>query len=57
MFAAREYIKSGALAALNIPEVELQQWSQLVYLKGKAITPQMQMFMDTVLELLPPIQQ
>ncbi len=57
VFAAREYIKSGALAALNIPEVELQQWSQLVYLKGKAITPQMQMFMDTVLELLPPIQQ
>ena len=56
VFAAREYIKSGKLAALNIPEVELQQWSQLVYLKGKAITPQMQMFMDTVLELLPPIQ-
>ena len=57
VFAAREYINRGELAALNIPEVELQQWSQLVYLKGKAITPQMQMFMDTVLELLPPIQQ
>lgn len=57
VFAAREYIHRGELAALNIPEVELQQWSQLVYLKGKAITPQMQMFMDTVLELLPPIQQ
>ena len=56
VFAARKYIKEGSLAALNIPEVELQQWSQLVYLKGKAITPQMQMFMDTVLELLPPIQ-
>ncbi len=57
VFAAREYIHRGELAALHIPEVELQQWSQLVYLKGKAITPQMQMFMDTVLELLPPIQQ
>ncbi len=57
VFAAREYINRGELAALNIPEVELQQWSQLVYLKGKAITPQMQMFMDTVLELLPPIRQ
>ena len=56
VFAARKYIQEGSLAALNIPEVELQQWSQLVYLKGKAITPQMQMFMDTVLELLPPIQ-
>ena len=57
VFAAREYINRGELAALHIPEVELQQWSQLVYLKGKAITPQMQMFMDTVLELLPPIRQ
>ncbi len=57
VFAVRNYIKEGKLAALNIPGVELQQWSQLVYLKGKAITPQMQMFMDTVLELLPPIQQ
>ncbi len=52
VFAVRNYIKEGRLAALNIPGVELQQWSQLVYLKGKAITPQMQMFMDTVLELL-----
>ncbi len=57
VFAARSYIQSGALSALNIPDLELQQWSQLVYLKGKAITPQMQMFMDTVLELLPPIQK
>ena len=57
VFAAREYINRGELAALHIPEVELQQWSQLVYLKGKAITPQMQMFMNTVLELLPPIRQ
>ena len=57
VFAVRNYIKEGKLAALNIPGIELQQWSQLVYLKGKAITPQMQMFMDTVLELLPPIQK
>ncbi len=57
VFAVRGYVKEGKLAAINIPGVELQQWSQLVYLKGKAITPQMQMFMDTVLELLPPIQK
>ena len=57
VFAVRKYLSEGTLAALNIPGLELQQWSQLVYLKGKAITPQMQMFMDTVLELLPPIQQ
>ena len=57
VFAARRYLQSGTLSALNIPDLEMQQWSQLVYLKGKAITPQMQMFMDTVLELLPPIQK
>ena len=57
VFAAREYIRSGALSLLELPEVELQQWSQFLYLKGKAITPQMQMFMDTVLELLPPLNK
>ncbi len=57
VFAVRKYVSEGTLAALDIPGLELQQWSQLVYLKGKAITPQMQMFMDTVLELLPPIRQ
>ena len=57
VFAVRKYVNEGTLAALDIPGLELQQWSQLVYLKGKAITPQMQMFMDTVLELLPPIRQ
>ena len=57
VFAARKYLHEGSLVALPIPDLEMQQWSQLIYLKGKAITPQMQMFMDTVLELLPPIQQ
>ena len=54
--AAREYVRSGALVGLEIPDCDMQQWSQLVYLKGKAITPQMQNFIDTVLELLPPVQ-
>ena len=56
IFAAREYVRSGALVHVDIPDCDMQQWSQLVYLKGKAITPHMQIFMDTVLELLPPVQ-
>ena len=56
VFAAREYVRSGKLVHLQIPNCDMQQWSQLVYLKGKAITPQMQTFIDTVLELLPPAQ-
>lgn len=56
IFVAREYVRSGQLCALNTPATDMQQWSQLVYLKGKAITPQMQVFIDTVMELLPPLQ-
>ncbi|MCH5198906.1 MAG: LysR family transcriptional regulator [Oscillospiraceae bacterium] len=57
VFAARSYIKEGLLKEVNIKGTDMKQWSQLIYLKGKAITPQMQLFMDTVLELLPPINQ
>ena len=55
VFVAREYVRSGLLRVINTPGAEMQQWSQLVYLKGKAITPQMQVFIDTVQELLPPL--
>ena len=57
VFVVRDYIRDGRLRELKIPGVEMQQWSQLVYLKGKAVTPQMQMFVDTVLELLPPMKE
>ena len=55
VFVAREYVRSGQLSVIRTPGTEMQQWSQLVYLKGKAITPQMQAFIDTVQELLPPL--
>ena len=57
VFAARSYVKSGALVHIPISDCDMKQWSQLVYLKGKAITPQMQIFIDTLLELLPPLQE
>ncbi|MBQ7638335.1 MAG: LysR family transcriptional regulator [Clostridia bacterium] len=57
VFAARSYLKSGKLKEVGIKDADMKQWSQLVYLKGKAITPQMQKFVETVLELLPPINK
>lgn len=57
VFAARSYIKEGRLKEIHVKTAEMMQWSQLIYLKGKAITPQMQLFMNMVLELLPPINQ
>lgn len=55
VFEVRRSLQEGSLKAINVPECEFNQWSQLAYLKGKAVTPQLQLFIDTVLELLPPI--
>ncbi len=55
VFEVRKSLQEGTLKAINVPECEFNQWSQLAYLKGKAMTPQLQVFIDTVLELLPPI--
>ncbi len=55
LFEVRKSIQEGSLKQINVPECEFNQWSQLAYLKGKAMTPQLQVFIDTVLELLPPI--
>ena len=57
VFAVRNYLKDGLLKEVHLKNVDMQQWSQLIYLKGKAITPQMQLFMNTVLEFLPPVSQ
>lgn len=56
VFEVRKSLQEGTLKAINVPECEFNQWSQLAYLKGKAMTPQLQVFIDTVLELLPPIK-
>ena len=43
------------MAEIPVKDCDMYQWSQLAYLKGKAITPQLQRFIDTASELLPPI--
>lgn len=57
IFEVRKSIQEGSLKMINVPECDFNQWSQLAYLKGKAMTPQLQVFIDTVLELLPPIRE
>jgi len=56
IFVARKYVREGSLKVVDVKTGEMKQWSQLAYLKGKAVTPQLQAFMSTVLELLPPLQ-
>lgn len=56
IFVARKYVHEGLLSVVDVQTDTMRQWSQLAYLKGKAMTPQLQAFVNTVLELLPPIQ-
>lgn len=56
IFVVRNAVRAGELKPLNIKNCDMHQWSQFAYLKGKAVTPQLQTFIDTVLELLPPVQ-
>ncbi len=56
-FEVRKDLNEKTLVKINVPECDFNQWSQLAYLKGKAMTPQLQVFIDTVLELLPPISE
>ena len=55
VFATRKAVNAGKIKLLNVENMELYQWSQLIYLKGKAITPQIRAFIDTTLELLGPV--
>ena len=57
VFMVRNDIKKGILKKINVENCEMSQWSQLTYLKGKAITPLLQVFMDTLDELLPPVEK
>lgn len=56
VFVVRKAVREGLLTPLNVEGVDMKQWSQLVYLKGKAMTTQLELFMQTLDELLPPIQ-
>ncbi|MBR0303661.1 MAG: LysR family transcriptional regulator [Clostridia bacterium] len=50
-FSVRKYLTSGKLAKINVTDIDMYQYSQLAYLKGKIIPPHIQLFIDTILEL------
>ena len=41
-FVVRERLRQGRIVRLNVPEVDIALWSQLIYHKGKWITPAME---------------
>lgn len=47
-YVVSEHIKSGRLAALDTELPEIVMWSQLVYHRNKAVTAQMEMFLDVM---------
>ncbi len=49
-FAVRKSIKDGLICPVNVEGLDLCQYSQLAYLKGKVITPHIRGFIDTILE-------
>lgn len=47
-YVVSEHIKSGRLAALDTELPEIVMWSQLVYHRNKAVTAQMETFLDVM---------
>lgn len=48
LYVVSNYVESGELSIIKTSSVEVHIWSQLVYHKSKWITPQMQLFIDTM---------
>ena len=46
----REQIARGAIARLNVEGVDVTLWRQLIYHKGKWMTPAMQAMIDIIRE-------
>ena len=49
-FVVREQIARGAIARLNVEGVDVTLWRQLIYHKGKWMTPAMQAMIDIIRE-------
>ena len=50
-YVVGDYIRDGKLAVLNTECEEIHMWSQLVYHKNKYVTPQMNQFIETMLNI------
>lgn len=48
-YVVREYIKDGKLVVLDTECPDIIMWSQLVYHRNKSLTPQMNLFLETMM--------
>lgn len=51
-YVIKDYLDSGELVILDTEYPKVTMWSQLVYHRNKCVTPQMQMFMDSLIQHL-----
>lgn len=49
-YLVKEAIQKGELAVLNVPEVHIPFWIQVVYHQNKTVTPQMSAFFELLHE-------
>lgn len=57
MYVVGEHLKSGRLVKLDVPEFSAAMHQQLVYHKNKWVTPQMQGFIDLIVQYVNRTQQ
>lgn len=50
-FAVLPHLKSGELSRIDVPDINVKMWKQLVYHKKKILTPQMRYFIDRIGEV------
>ena len=51
-FVVRDYLADGRLVALDTVCPEIEMWSQLVYHRNKLVTPQMEIFIELMRNLI-----
>lgn len=51
-YVVHDFVKQKKLKILDVKEIKVEMWSQLVYHKNKLLTPQMKSFIDTVKEYI-----
>lgn len=51
-YVVKDYLDNGELVILDTEYPKVTMWSQLVYHRNKCVTPQMQMFMDSLIQFL-----
>lgn len=51
VFAVLPHLESGELSVIDVPDIKVKMWKQLVYHKKKTLTPQMRCFIELIEEV------